>query len=421
MEIEKTKVDINEPYLPAFLGGKRYYLICGGRAGGRSYFASQVGTIKLFSNGYFRCGIMRYVLGDIRNSIFKEIVDRINDYELRDEKELEISEHSLTINFKQNTINGIGFRKSSGDQKAKLKSLAGYTDIIIEEAEEVVLEDFLQLDDSLRTTKADVNVYLLFNMPPKEHWICKRWFNLVECGVDGFYKAELKESEAHNTILIHTTYKDNDLHLNQTTIDNFLRYKETRPDHFYNMIQGLVPSGRKGVIFKNWKPISVKEFEELPYTKYYGTDFGFTNDQCAVVEIKTHNDNVYVRELIYQIGLINKRLSEQMELKGISKDSENIADCAEPKSIEEFRVYGWNMIPSEKGAGSRKSRIDLMLGKNVFYTEDSINIVSETQNYCWAVDKNKEPTNEPSDGNDHLIDALTSAVFTKSKLKYIGF
>jgi len=258
-------------------------------------------------------------------------------------------------------------------------------------------------------------------MPPKDHWICKRWFNLVECGVDGFYKAELKESEAHNTMLIHTTYKDNEIHLNSTTIDNFLRYKETNPEHFYNMIMGLVPSGRRGVIFKDWKPISVKEYEALDYPIFYGTDFGFSNDPAGVVEVKQHNDNIYVREIIYQTGLINQKLSEQMELKGIKKQYQNVGDGAEPKSVAEFQSYGWYMTSSDKGAGSRKAGVDFLLGKNVFYTEDSVNLINEMQNYCWALDRNKEPTNEPADGNDHLLDALRYAVYTKAKQPYIGF
>jgi PBSX family phage terminase large subunit len=548
MEIEKTNVDINEPYLPAFLGGKRYYLICGGRAGGRSYFASQVATTKLFSKSYFRCGIMRYVLGDIRNSIFKEILDRINDYDLTNEKDLEISEHSLTINFKQNMINGIGFRKSSGDQKAKLKSLAGYTDIIIEEAEEVSEEDFLQLDDSLRTIKADVNIYLLFNMPPKDHWINKRWFNLIECGIEGFYRAELKESEKHNTMFIHTTYKDNELHLNPTTIDNYLRYKETNPEHFYNIILGLVPSGKTGVIFKNWKPISDEEYNKLEYDTYLGQDFGFsclggntlistnngevkmkdlkigdlvytrngykkitsfvntgikqvyrlnfgydrniiitgehkvltsqgwkqvknlgkketicikklsnskeipekdlfhqhilnenpvlTNvhinlqllkekrevfdisvedeneffangilvhncDPLALVEIKQHNNKIYLKELLYETGLTNKRLAERYETLGLSRSMPIYADSAEPKAIQELRDYDWNVIPAIKGQDSISAGINYLQDFEVYYTESSVNLAREIQNYCWAVDKNKVPTDKPVDKENH--------------------
>ena len=52
-----------------------------------------------------------------------------------------------------NVIMGKGFKKSSGNRTAKLKSLAGATHVFIEEAEENAEADFRQLDDILRTVK----------------------------------------------------------------------------------------------------------------------------------------------------------------------------------------------------------------------------------------------------------------------------
>jgi phage terminase large subunit len=412
------ELKILRPYSPALQDDKRYYLIAGGRAGGRSYFASQYATASLTSKGYSRTAIMRLVQGDIRNSIYQEIIDRLEEFDFIDK--VQTTTKPINITDGSNVINGIGFKKSSGDQKAKLKSLAGYTDVIIEEAEEVSEEDFNQLDDSLRTVKAKIRLILLFNMPPKNHWINKRWFNLVDSGVEGFYGAELKDSHKHNTCFIHTTYKDNLKNLNKTTVDNFERYKLTNPDHYWNMIMGLVPDGARGRIFKDWQPISIQQYEDLDFPVFYGVDFGFTNDPATVVEIKTHNDNVYVRELLFETGLINKRLSERMENLGVSKDREIYGDGAEPKSIEEMRTYGWNIKATEKGAGSRKAGVNILLGKKVHYTEDSTNIAREVQGYCWALNRDKEPTNEPQDGDDHTLDAIRGAVFTKSKKKFIG-
>jgi len=400
--MEKTLTQkVLRPYIPIFQTDARYIILMGGRGAGRSYVASQYALTQLNSADYNRTAIMRYVLGDIRNSIFQEILDRIDENGVQNS--FDIGENMLEIQRKEtpNIVKGIGFRKSSGDQKSKLKSLASFNNIIIEEADEVAEEDFMQLDDSLRTIKSDIKIILLLNTPDKNHWIVKRWFNLIPSEIDGFYIPTLKDSEKHNTLFIHTEYLNNQRNLNQSTLDNYLRYKETRPDYYWNMIKGLVSSGVRGRIFKDWQPISVKEYEALDYPTFWGCDFGFTNDPTAIVEIKQHNDNIYVRELLYQTGLINKKVSERMEQLGISKMKEIYCDSAEPKSVEELRTYGWNAIPSEKGAGSRKAGVDLLLGKKVFYTEDSSNIAKEMQGYCWALDKNKEPTNEPQDGNDH--------------------
>lgn len=406
-------------YSPLFVDeSKRYYILMGGRASGRSYAASQYALKKLLDKAnYARIAIMRYVLGDIRNSIFQEIRDRIEEQQL--EPHIEIKENTLTFKLGYNRINGIGFRKSSGDQKSKLKSLANYSTVIIEEADEVAEEDFMQLDDSLRTMKSDIKIILLLNPPDKNHWIIKRWFNLIPCGVDGFYKPELKQSET-DTCFIHGTYENNIVNLNQKTIDNFLKYKRTRPDHYYNMIEGLVSEGARGRIFKTWKPITPQEFDELPYDSFYGLDFGFTNDPAALVEIKEHNDKIWLRELFYERGLTNKAIARRLDELGVDKNAEIYADSAEPKSIEEIRQGGWNILPSVKGKDSINAGIDMLLDKDICYTEDSENLAKESQNYKWALDKNKEPTNKPIDDYNHCMDAIRYGVFSKSKQGFIG-
>jgi phage terminase large subunit len=404
-------------YKPLFLGDSRYIICMGGRASGRSYSASQYALLHLIADEYFRCAIMRFILGDVRNSIFQEIKDRIEELGL--ESEVAVKD-SLVIKYGGNRINGIGFRKSSGDQKSKLKSLANYNCVIIEEADEVSEEDFQQLDDSLRTIKSDIKIILLLNPPDKRHWIIRRWFNLVDSGVKGFYRAELKSREK-DTSYIFGTYKDNIVNLNEKTVDNFLQYKDRNPDHYHNMIEGLVSEGARGKIY-NWKVISDEDFEKLPHASYYGLDFGFSNDPCALIEIKEHNEEVWFRELLYETGLNNRRLSERLKDLGVKKTDIIYADSAEPKSIDELREDDWNVVPAPKGQDSVRAGIDLLLGKrNVYYTEGSINIAMENQEYKWALDKNKEPTNKPIDDYNHLMDAGRYGVFGNKKKGFVGF
>jgi phage terminase large subunit len=410
---------VNSVYKPLFTENKRYFILIGGRSAGRSFVASQFANANLMAPEYFRCAIMRYVLTDIRNSIFQEILDRADENETINE--LDIKEHGLTITYQENKINGIGFKKSSGDQKSKLKSLASYNCVIIEEADEVHEEDFMQLDDSLRTIKSNIKVIMMLNPPSKNHWIIKRFFNLDPSEHDGYYKLSLKPEVAHNTVFIHSTYKDNEKNISHSTKSNFEQYKATRPDHYYNMIEGLVSEGARGRIFTNWQRISDEEYEQLPYPVSYGLDFGFTNDPTALTEIKTHNNKVYCRELIYRAGLTNQDISREMERLGVNKEAEIIADSAEPKSIEELGRLGWIVIPATKGADSVRAGIDILLGKEVYYTHSSKNIDTEVQEYKWALDRNKEPTNAPIDEQNHSIDSLRYNIFTKNNTGFVGF
>lgn len=401
---------VNKKYEPLFKLNEniRYVFLIGGRGAGRSHAVSSVIVFFMRTWKFFRGAIMRLILGDVRNSNFQEILDRIEDTE---EKEF-FNVRDLEIDFKDNVLKGLGFRKSSGEQRSKMKSLANFNVVHIEEGDEVAEDEFMQLDDSLRTKKGRVIIFITLNAPDKNHWIIKRWFNLIPSGIDGYYKYELKESEKHNTLFIFTTFEDNLANLSKTTIANYIRYEQTNPDYFWNMIKGYVSEGKKGRIFKNWQTITDKEYEELPYATYNGQDFGYTNDPTANIEIKQHNNKLYLKELIYETGLTNPKISKRYEELGIKRTTPIYADSAEPKSIEEIRQEDWNILPAMKGKDSVKAGLDFLMGFEVYYTESSVNIAEESQNYCWALDRNKEPTNEPIDKFNHAIDGIRYGVYT---------
>jgi len=409
---------VNAKYQDAISTNKRYTLLLGGRSAGRSYFASQLALAKLVAPEYMRCAIMRFVLTDIRKSIFQEIKDRIEEQHVEDT--IKVLDQTMSFEYGENSITGIGFRKSSSDQRSKLKSLASYTTVIIEEADETNEEDFMQLDDTLRTTRAPIRVILLLNPPHRSHWIVRNWLNLEPSGYEGFYLPTLKSEREHDTVFIHSTHRDNKRNLNPSTLKNFERYKETNPDYYYNMVEGLISEGVRGRIFTDWKTIPDVEYEALDYPSYYSLDFGYSADPSAIVQIKEHNNRVYLRELLYETGLTNQDLDKRMHALGIPRTSVLFADSAEPKSIEELRRLGWNAHPTVKGQGSRKTGVDHLRSKEVYYTEGSVNLADEVQGYCWMLDRNKEPTNEPSDGDDHLMDATRGGVYSKHNTKFTG-
>lgn len=391
---------VNESYKPLFLENPRYFIFMGGRGAGRSTVASQYANAKLAAPEYFRCAIMRYVLGDIRNSIYREILDRAEENDIKDK--LEINDSTMTIKYGANSINAVGFRKSSSDQKAKLKSLASYNCVIIEEADEIPEADFMQLDDSLRTLKGDIKIILLFNPPARSHWIIKRWFNLLPSGVKDFYIAELKP-DIKNTIFIHTTYKDNEVNISPITIANYEQYKETKPNHYYSMIKGLVPEVVRGKIYSNWKEIDEVPHEARLLRRWL--DFGYSNDPTAVGSLYYHNGGYILDEDIYQKGLSNKQIADNIQ---VLKEPQTliIADSAEPKSIDELKLYGLNIQPATKGPGSVLQGIATVQGERISYTKRSRNIKIEYENYAWIEDKEGKNLNEPKPGYDHHMDGI---------------
>lgn len=374
----------------------------GGRGAGRSTVASQFANAKLIDEKYFRCAIMRYILGDIRNSIYKEIIDRAEENGTKES--FDINESSMVITYGANSINAVGFRKSSGDQKSKLKSLANYNCVIIEEADEILEEDFMQLDDSLRTVKADIKIILLLNPPPKTHWIIKRWFDLKPSEYPNFYIPKLKK-DITDTTFIRTSFLDNIKNISEQSIKNYKEYQATKPEHYYNMILGLVPETVKGKIYTNWKVI-----DEVPHEARlvrYGLDFGYTNDPTAIVAIYKYNGGYIFHEIAYTKGLLNSQIAA---ILANYPKSIVIADSAEPKSIADLNAFDITVLASVKGADSIKRGIDKVKEQQISVTSTSRNILNEYENYAWMVDKEGNGLNKPKGGFDHAMDAIRYAI-----------
>lgn len=312
-----------------------------------------------------------------------------------------------------NYIHAKGFKKASSKQRAKLKSLAGATHILIEEADEISEEDFNQLDESLRTTKGDVKIILLFNPPPKDHWIIKRWFDLRESGQEGFYKAFPKDDL--ELLAIFSTYYDNLKNITTSTQMLYESYKTSNPYRYFNTVKGLISEGVKGRVFSNWNRISIHDYFNLPYSEVYGLDFGF-NDPTSLIGRKIHKSELYAHEYLYEVGLTNKQLVERFEALGISKRALIIADSANPKDIEDLKInYGYNVKPAYKGKDSIINGIKKIKEYNTHLTTSSENFWYEYQHYCYALDQFGKPTNSSIDANNHCIDPLRYTIYEKKR------
>ena len=60
--------------------------------------------------------------------------------------------------------------------------------------------------------------------------------------------------------------------------------------------------------------------------------------------------------------------------------------------------------------GSKEAPTTLV---DVFVDEKSVNLLREAENYRWALDQFKNPTDEPEDKNNHALDALRYALTTR--------
>lgn len=400
MEVQQI---VNKQWAPLFQkpSGIRYVILMGGRGAGRSFVASQYALARLIAPEYFRCAIMRLIHGDIRNSIWQEIMDRINAAGV--ENQFNITTNDMKITYSANSLNAMGFKTSSGSQSAKLKSLANYNTVIIEEAEEIGEAEFMQLDDSLRTVKGDITVVLLCNPPSKAHWLVRRFFHLTEAPVSGFYTPTLSERHKDDTLLLWHNYEVNLSHLDTHTVKRYEGYLQTNPAYYWQMVRGYVPEVVMGRIYEGWQ-----EIEAVPHEARllgFGLDLGFANDEAAIVAVYYHNGGYIAEEKLYTVGMTNMDLANYLKLQA---PVPIVIDSAEPKSIEELKQLGvTNIIPVEKGKGSVEYGVKHLQGLRMSYTSTSPNLKIEYENYAWKT--NKDGTDLPvvdQSCADHLLDAL---------------
>ena len=251
--------------------------------------------------------------------------------------------------------------------------------LFINEAQNISYEVFKQL--AVRTT--DI-IFIDFN-PTHEFWA-----------------HELKNDP--DCIWINSTYLDNPF----LTNNQVKEIEKGKSNKYWWDVYGLGKIGRlEGAIFENWGTV-----DSMPEEKrglMYGLDFGFTNDPTALTEVCFNNDEIWVNELIYQKGLTNNEIVGLAKEKQIDRQLEIIADCAEPKSIQEIYNYGFNVKPCVKGKDSIINGIQLMQQRKINITKSSTNIIKEFRNYQWSKDKEEKRLNKPIDMWNHSIDSIRYA------------
>lgn len=399
----KVNFEVHESHTPLWENQEaRYFIVMGGRGNGRSGTASRFTVSKLLSKDYVRGAIMRATREDIRASCWGEIIDRISEQKITNA--FRIVDNDMYLERGQNSIRGHGFRASSGSLTARLKSLAGYNFVWIEEAEEIGEEEFRTLDDTLRTVKGRIIIVLTLNTPPKNHWIIRKWFDLIPSGVNGFSIPVLKP-DLKDTVYISGSWKENEVNLDKHTIERYNNYKFTNPSYYYQVIEGMSPDEVRGKIFNGWQLID-RIPDEARLVKF-GEDFGWFPDPACACAIYYWNGAYIVDEVAYGTELSNEFLAGEIKKVGTAVV---VADSAEPKSINEQNKYGIRVVGAEKGKDSVSFRIKVTSQKKIYITKRSKNIWESYENYRWAEDKDGNPKGEPEHTYSHAMDAVTYAI-----------
>ena len=130
------------------------------------------------------------------------------------------------------------------------------------------------------------------------------------------------------------------------------------------------------------------------------------------MQINYKDNNIYERELLYDVELTNGDLIARLPELIPNKNSYIFADCAEPARIEELRREGWNVRESDK---SVVDGIDACKRCHIYIHPESSDDIKEIQGYKWKKDRNDITIDEPVKWMDHLQDARRYAHYTYTK------
>ena len=329
-----------------------------------------------------RVACFREFQNSISESSYQLLADLIKQYEL--------NEFELTKNSIISRVNGSDFIfKGLWNNEQSIKSIEGIDIAWVEEAQTVSEKSLEVLTPTVR--KDGSQIVYTYNRLLEEDPVHNR---LVIQG-------------RPNTLIINVNY---DIAIKYGMMPDVIRLemeddKEKRPALYKHKWLGE-PYSLERKIYKDWL-IDVEEIPHEARLERYGLDFGYSNDPTAIVAVLRHNGGFILDEIAHQKGLSNKQIAD---ILSNLPQALVVADSAEPKSIDEIRSYGINIIGSQKGVGSVSQGIQYVQDQRISVTKRSINLIKEYKNYLWKVDKDGKIINVPESGWDHQCDAVRYAL-----------
>ena len=379
----QVTIDTTNVFHKAYKSDTRITCLQGGTRSSKTYSLCQLFIVKALNETGKVFTICRKTLPALKGTAYRDIINLLKELDLYREENHNKSELSYVLG-NNNLLEFISIDQSQKIRGRKRDYLW------LNEANEFNYEDYQQL--ILRTTE---QIYLDYNPSDPYSWIYDKVITRDDC------------------TFIKSTYKANPF-LDKDTIAEIERLKDIDPDYW--RVYGLGEIGSiQTMIFRNFQLVDEVQGRLVGY----GLDFGFTNSPTALVAIYISDDNLYIKEMLYEKRLTNTDLANKLKEFRIDRQSEIIGDSAEPKSIEEIYRQGFNIKPAKKGAGIHLG-IDIMRRYKLHITKDSLNAIKEFRGYKWATDKNGDVLNTPVKVNDHLVDATRYLCLNKLSVNHSG-
>lgn len=432
----------------------RYIYIYGGSSAAKTYSVMQALSIESIMFSY-NCFVMRKHGSNIKDSIYSDFKN-FNQVLRKKFDDIIIIQNEIRSNRNLIRFRGV-------DDSEKLKGLAGFTKVFLDEITEFNYDDLKQIRKRLRG-KENQQVIMSWNPISEQHWIKKKvidtyvW-NDLPLQIEGVEESKLdansfvKINNEVNSILIKTTYIDNYWVVGHPSGGGFedkhvmadFEHDKIHDENNYKIYAlGEYGVDSEGLIFnykKNWFKYS--ELPEIDFHETYGLDFGgggvaegrkvypeiykfdeATGHSTTVLVrllINKASMSVYVRLLLYKAYISPDDLSAvcqdetiSIDEKGYKKKKNILADNARADKIQDLLNDGLSAIgaKTKEGASSKVvSGIDILKKYKIYFHKDDIPCHVDGNNYKWEVSSmTGEPTGQPVKKFENVWDAIRYGV-----------
>lgn len=365
----------------------RWEIYKGSAGSGKSHFITQKIIIKALREKR-RVMICRRYGTTMRNSVFKLFKDVIESFKITHLTRIKESDMSITL------PNGSEIIFVGLDNEEKLLSIAGITDVFIEEVYEVPKEIVDQLNLRMRGKAPNQQIYMAFNPISAKHWL----YDFCE-----------GSTRPESSIYSESTFRDNPF-----LPDEYVKALEdmyrTNPNKARVFCDGNWGADVEGLVYKNHviSDFDINELIKQGLEVRVGIDWGFVDPTTVVVSLfDKSKKEIYIIGEFYKRGATLEEVKEGIISLGISKQK-MYCDGAEPDKVDYLRRNGFNAVSAKKGAGSVKAGISFLQDMKIICHESCVNVAAELENYVYLKDKKTGQYIEDSYDHDfsHTMDAL---------------
>lgn len=380
-----------------------HFLLGGGRGSTKSSFTPTEIILGMIRDPNANCLALRKVKDTLRESVYESFVWAIDKLGISHLFDPRVS--PMQIVYKP-TGQKIIFR--GADNPIKIKSLRlrkGFFKYVwYEEADEFSIEDIRSINQTALRGGDGYKVFYTYN-PPKSR---KKWVH------------EHKNSPPDGWYVHHSTYLDVP---REWLGEQFFIEAETlkqRNELAYRHEYLGEDVGTGGEVFRNLTIRRISDDEIATFDRIKrGLDFGFAAHPThyAVMHFDATRRRLYIFYEIHKIGMNNRALAEA--IKAENKSNRPItADSAEPRTINELRNLGLNIVGAKKGPDSVEHGMKFLedLDEIVIDPIRCPNTAREFEGYELEPDGNGGWKEGYPDRDNHSIDAVRYAL--ESEMRY---